>query len=127
MDNARDRIVGRRMGEADEQRAMRVDAAGTDAIADAFRDRYGLPGDRSLVNVGLPLDHLTIRGHAIAGPNQNDIADLQALDGDLANLSSFRKLGGARYEIDQGLDTRFGATRGDRLKQLTDREEDDNH
>ena len=127
VDNAGDRVVGGGMCEPDTQRAMAVDASGIDEVAGALRDRHGLAGDRRLVDLRLPIDDVTIGRYSVARAHQDNIADLELLHWNLANLTVLLDPSHARHNVDQCLDTSSRSRSRNAFKQFADGEQKDDY
>ncbi len=64
------------------QAAVPVDGAGNDLAAGHFVDRCGLARDHRFTDIGMTLEHLTIRGNAGTRADEEEIAAPECGDGD---------------------------------------------
>jgi hypothetical protein len=77
-----------------------------------------------LVHLRRAVDHFSIAGHAVAGPNHDHIADRYPLDRHLADLVPFLDLSNTRDQVHQGADTCPRMTSCDVFQEFTQREQE---
>src|SRR5207253_10104826 len=75
--------VGADPGRPRGDGAGAVDAPSDDEVVDLLDHRHALPGDHALVDARGALDAGRVARHAFARPDDHDVADANALDGDI--------------------------------------------
>ena len=72
----------------------------------------GLARDHRLVDVGVPVDDLSVGRHSGAGPDEHDVVDLQGADRHLLGAIGGHPLGRVRQQRGEGRERALGL--GDR-------------
>ena len=79
LNHAREDGLTRATSHGDAQRAVSVDRACEDVVADTLVDGHGLARDRGLVDRGRPIDDRAIGRDPLARPDDDDLADRDCL------------------------------------------------
>jgi len=147
VDDAVEGVILRQAGHADFQRARAVDRAGEDVVAGRLVNRHALPGDRSLVDGRAAAENDAVHRDALAGGDQDRVADRQIADRHARFVHAAERAGAAgiailahvlgavnaralddgrlRDQVEQTAEGVAGAIGGVALQCLADGEQDD--
>ncbi len=123
--NARDRVVFGGFLDADAQLTLGVDRSGEDRVAGLFQDRHALARHRAFIDARTAGDDVAIGGDAVTRAGLHDLADGEAVGGNLANAVADNQPRGLRHQIGQRPDRTAGARRRKPFEHLAHREQED--
>ena len=120
LEDARDGGLTERLGRADVQHAGHVDAAGDDVGARLHVAGDGLAGERGGVELAYALGDDAVDRHALAGLDDDDVADLDLIGVDLDELPVLLDVGVVGGDVHHGADGLAALAHGVALEQLAD-------
>ena len=88
----------------DTRLPVRLSGGADDDVAGGLLDRHALPGQHALVDAGRAVLDDAVDGDLLAGPDPDQVADDDVLDGDVDLGAVAQHPGGLRGEADEGLD-----------------------
>ncbi len=125
LDDARNGVVRCRLLDLYFEHAIDVDGAGEHVGTDSLLTRYGLAGDRRLVQAAFTAEDLAVRRHPVTRAHQHAVAHAQGSGGHFAlparGIEQYRRL---RHQGGQRLDAGARAAGGHAFQQLADREQE---